>query len=162
MIWAEFPAHVTTKCIKPRNSFASQGTSRLLFFNWDIVDLWYYITSRCNYLVIQNVHGSPPFTIIMKYWLQSCAVQCTPVAYLFYTQWLVALNSLPLPPSSACPPQLITTGLFSISVNFSFWLQSLVWFLDSTRKGSQTVPVSGSLTKQAGCPSGLSKHLHCL
>ena len=39
MIWAEFPAHVTTKCIKPRNSFASQETSRLLFFNWDIVDL---------------------------------------------------------------------------------------------------------------------------
>ena len=33
MIWAEFPAHITTKCIKPRNSFASQETSRLLFFN---------------------------------------------------------------------------------------------------------------------------------
>ena len=43
-----------------------------------------------------------------------CEIQYIPVAPLFYTKLFVPLNPMPL---SWPSPQLVTTGLFSISVS---------------------------------------------
>ena len=57
-----------------------------------------------------------------------CAVQYILVAYLFYTQWFVALNPIPL----SCPfPFLLPTGntsLFSVSVSL-FLFCYIHWFV---------------------------------
>ena len=67
----------------------------IAFFSWSIVAVQYYVSYRCTIYQFTIFKGYTPFIVTIKYWLYSLCCITYPCS-LFYTEYFVPLNSLPL------------------------------------------------------------------